>query len=75
MRVEYTKGRSIRSILFILQKGTGRGIACPVLYRLMERVGAHGKEKGCLPMTLHLTFIHINTLFLLTSYSHYRMRY
>lgn len=54
MKVEYTKGRSIdiRSILFILQKGAGRGIACPVLYRLMERVGAHGKEKGCLPMNL-----------------------
>lgn len=45
MRVEYTKGRSIKSILFILQKGT-------VLYRLMESVGAHGKEKACLPMNL-----------------------
>lgn len=52
MRVEYTKGRSIRSILFILQKGTGMGFACPVLYRLMEREGAHREEKGCLPMNL-----------------------
>lgn len=52
MRVEYTKGGSTRSILFILQKGTGMGFACPVLYRLMKREGAHGEEKGCLPMNL-----------------------